>query len=112
MEALGNDLYPRIASLPGVLDPAKVTGMCLEMGEAKVRELIDSPERLAETVQQAVAVLRQAALHELLSSIVLTEGGERELQGVPWSEEKEALTTPPILLGYAKDARSTSKRST
>ena len=70
--------------------------MVLEMGEAKVRELICSPEALAETVREAISVLRQAALHELLSSIVLTEGGARELKGVPWTEEKEALTTPPI----------------
>ncbi|EOD10309.1 hypothetical protein EMIHUDRAFT_199996 [Emiliania huxleyi CCMP1516] len=67
--ALGESLYELIYSEAQCDDPAKVTGMLLQLDADAVRSLIASPERRSTMVAEAVAVLKAAtASHDNPSS--------------------------------------------
>ncbi|QCD94435.1 polyadenylate-binding protein [Vigna unguiculata] len=58
---LGEHLYPLVERLTPSNQTAKVTGMLLEMDQAEVIHLIESPEDLKTKVSEAMKVLHEAA---------------------------------------------------
>uniref|UniRef100_A0A565B0T1 Polyadenylate-binding protein n=1 Tax=Arabis nemorensis TaxID=586526 RepID=A0A565B0T1_9BRAS len=67
-EILGEQLYPLVGQHAPV-HTAKVTGMLLEMDQAEVLHLIESPEALKAKVSEALDVLRLSANPPAVSSI-------------------------------------------
>ncbi|CAN8065147.1 unnamed protein product [Agarophyton chilense] len=59
-QMLGERLYPLITDMQPRLG-GKITGMLLDMENSDILHLLDSPEILAERVEEAVAVLREHA---------------------------------------------------
>ncbi|CDF39886.1 Polyadenylate-binding protein, partial [Chondrus crispus] len=59
-QMLGERLYPQIAELQPTLS-GKITGMLLHMENTEILHLLESPEALAERVEEAVTVLREHA---------------------------------------------------
>ena len=52
---LGEKLFPRVSAMAPD-DASKVTGMLLEMDNAEIINLLDSPQLLSSKVQAAVRV--------------------------------------------------------
>lgn len=59
-QMLGEKLYPLIAEIQPRLS-GKITGMLLDMENTEILHLLESPEALAERVEEAVTVLREHA---------------------------------------------------
>ena len=55
---LGEDLYPLIWVTQPEL-ASKITGMILELDDAEIRSLIESPDKLKEKITEALGVLRE-----------------------------------------------------
>ena len=56
-QALGQWLYPRVVEHPEASDPAKITGMMLEMDAEDLVKLLDEPSTLTATISQACKAL-------------------------------------------------------
>merc|ERR1719456_1945595 len=59
---LGEKLFSRITEAEPT-NAAKITGMLLEMDNAEIINLLDSPQLLTNKVQEAVQVLREHAMN-------------------------------------------------
>jgi polyadenylate-binding protein len=74
---LGEHLYPLVDRLTAKELTTKVTGMLLEMDQAEVINLIESPDDLKLKVSEALQVLHDAALEskagDQLGSLSLNE---------------------------------------
>jgi polyadenylate-binding protein len=74
---LGEHLYPLVDRLTAKELSTKVTGMLLEMDQAEVINLIESPDDLKTKVSEALQVLHDAALEskagDQLGSLSLNE---------------------------------------
>ena len=57
MNFLGNSLYPGVVSLAGDAVAGKITGMLLEMENAELLNLIESPDALDSKIKEALEVL-------------------------------------------------------
>ena len=60
---LGEALYPQVEELQPA-NAGKITGMLLEMDQSEVLHLIEAPDALRAKVDEAMAVLQQAAAPE------------------------------------------------
>jgi polyadenylate-binding protein len=58
---LSEHLFPLVSRLTSNDEAAKVTGMLLEMDQAEVIHLIESPEELKIKVSEAMQVLHEAS---------------------------------------------------
>ncbi|CAN8239387.1 unnamed protein product [Cochlearia groenlandica] len=67
-EMLGDQLYPLVYQHEPV-HAAKVTGMLLEMDQAEILHLLESPEALKAKVSEALEVLRVSANPQAVSSV-------------------------------------------
>lgn len=65
---LGENLYPLVAQQEPEY-AAKVTGMLLEMDQAEILHLLESPEALKAKVSEALDVLRLSANAPAVSSV-------------------------------------------
>lgn len=65
---LGENLYPLVAQQEPV-HAAKVTGMLLEMDQAEILHLLESPEALKAKVSEALDVLRLSANPPAVASV-------------------------------------------
>lgn len=65
---LGEQLYPLVEKQEPV-HTAKVTGMLLEMDQAEILHLLESPEALKAKVSEALDVLRLSANPPAVSSV-------------------------------------------
>lgn len=65
---LGEQLYPLVHQHEPV-HAAKVTGMLLEMDQAEILHLLESPEALKAKVSEALDVLRLSANTPAVSSV-------------------------------------------
>eukprot|EP00388_Colpodella_angusta_P006175 GDKJ01018501.1.p2 GENE.GDKJ01018501.1~~GDKJ01018501.1.p2 ORF type:complete len:588 (-),score=209.70 GDKJ01018501.1:347-2110(-) len=59
---LGNLLFPRIA-MNHATEAAKITGMILEMDVSEIIDMLESQEKLAAKVREALQVLENAKIH-------------------------------------------------
>lgn len=59
-QLVGEWTYAAVVQLPGVPDPAKITGMLIDLPLEQVLPLLADPTQLAQAVAQAVAALRAA----------------------------------------------------
>lgn len=59
-QLVGEWTYAAVVQLPGVPDPAKITGMLIDLPLEQVLPLLAEPTQLAQAVAQAVAALRAA----------------------------------------------------
>lgn len=92
-QMLGEWLYPRVAAMPQVTDPAKVTGMLLEMDPDMLLGLLYSPQDLFKLVDQAVACL---ATHQASSSgQPKKDSGGPKRQGIPSNGREKVRTQGP-----------------
>lgn len=62
-QMLGERLFPLVQRLQPEL-AGKITGMLLEMDNAELLLLLESPEALTDKVNEAIAVLKQHAVIE------------------------------------------------
>ncbi|WJX66273.1 hypothetical protein P8452_50843 [Trifolium repens] len=70
---LREHLFPLVSSLASNNQAAKVTEMLLEMDQAEVIHLIESPEELKIKVSEAMQVLRDASPSSEAGDSIITE---------------------------------------
>jgi hypothetical protein len=72
-QMLREHLYPLVSRLASNNQAAKVTEMLLEMDQAEVIHLIESPEELKIKVSEAMQVLRDASPSSEADDSIITE---------------------------------------
>jgi len=92
-QMLGGLLYPQVAAMPNVADPAKVTGMLLEMGVPQLVRLLCAPEELRRMVDEALNCLMQFQAKEAANGCERSPG--TNVGGPPLSQQAPPRPAAP-----------------
>lgn len=77
-QMLGERLFPLVAARPRPELAGKVTGMLLEMDNAELLLLLESPDALDAKVEEAIAVLKQHGALPGADGAGAAEGAEKK----------------------------------